>query len=104
MAAIDLFVPAGTHFYLTVARVGSVADYEMISQAVGHFSHVGVVEVEGLGIALFGAAIVNHDVAPARLADLGVVDGLPHGTGDKFPARKPAEKRDWLGIFIKIEP
>ena len=77
MAAIDLSPPAVADFNLSVARGTAVANDEMVGQTVLHFSHVLVVVIERLGIALPRAAVVNDDVFPTAARDFGAVNLLP---------------------------
>lgn len=76
MASINLSPPARAHLDLPVARGGPVSNDKLVGQAVRHLAHVGVIIFEGLGIALPGSAVVNHNVTPAGLLDWCLVDLL----------------------------
>ena len=56
-------------FDFAISAGGAIADDEVISEPVGHLAHAPVVVLEGLGIALAGAAVVHDDVAPAMRSD-----------------------------------
>ena len=96
MAAVELLFPTRPDFDFAVPGGGAVADHKMIGKTVGHFSNIGVIEIKRPGVALFGAAVVNDDVAPAGSSDRRGVNGLTHRACEKFPAGKPSIKRNTL--------
>lgn len=64
MPAIDLAAPAIAHFYLAVPTRCSVANHEMISEAVAHPAHISVIIVERARVSLSCSAIVHDDKLP----------------------------------------
>lgn len=78
VTAVDLPTPAIADFDFAVAGRRSVADHEMIGQAVGHSPNVPVVIIEGRCVSLPGAAVVNHNVLPTALSDGCPIDLSPH--------------------------
>ncbi len=89
MAALDLATPAVADFDFAVARGGSVADDEVVGEAIGHSANMEVIVIEGFGVALASAAVVNDDVAPAPTEDGGLADFFLNGFGEIFPVFKP---------------
>ena len=76
MTAIDLPSPAVADFDLSIPRGISIADDEVVGEAVLHFAHASVIHIENTGVSLAGTAVVNDDVFPATTLDLCVVDGF----------------------------
>ena len=79
VTAIDLAAPTIAYFNLTVSTGCSVSDHKVIGKPVLHPAHVPVIIVEHPGVALAGAAIMDHDELPAtpfhRCASDRVNDG-----------------------------
>ena len=76
MTAIDLPSPAVTDFDLSIPRGISIADDEVVGEAILHFAYPPVINIENSSVPLAGAAVVNDDVFPATALDLCVVDGF----------------------------
>ena len=87
VAACLLDFPAVTDLDLSIASGGSVADHEVIGEAVLHFADAAVVIFECLGVTLARTAVVNDDVFPASFGDRWAVDLVSEGRGDVFPLR-----------------
>jgi hypothetical protein len=64
MASIDLASPSVAHFDLAITCRCSVADNEMVREAILHAPHVPVIVVEYAGVSLPRAAIVHYDELP----------------------------------------
>lgn len=69
MTTPELFGPAGTDLDFTVSGIASVADYEMIGEAMLHAASP-VIGIVGASIARLNAAVVDDDVTPAVAVDL----------------------------------
>jgi hypothetical protein len=65
VSAVDLAPPAIAHFYLAVPSGRSVANHEMIREAVLHSAHVPMIIIEHACIALPCATVVHDDELPA---------------------------------------
>ena len=103
MAAIDLAGPSAANFDFSVARGGAVADHKLIGKAVGHFAHIRVVEFKGFGIALAGAAVVHHDVAPAGFLDGSAVDLFAKGFWQVPPTGEPPKEGGGLEASFGVK-
>ena len=97
MAPVDLAGPAGADLDLAVAGGGTVADDEMVGEAVLHFTNSAVVIVENPGVSLAGSAVVDDDVFPATLANFGIVDRFAHGGAEVTPTLHEAAKHGSWG-------
>jgi hypothetical protein len=64
VAAVDLAPPAIAYFYLAIACRCSVANHEMISEAVLHPPDVPMIIIEHARISLPGSTIVYDDELP----------------------------------------
>lgn len=76
MTAIDLPSPAVTDFDLSIPRGISIADDEVVGEAILHFAYPPVINIENSSVPLAGAAVVNDDVFPASALNFRVVDGF----------------------------
>ncbi len=65
MPSIDLAAPAIAHFYLAVPGRRSVADHEMIGQAVLHPADMPMIIIERARVSLPSSAVVDDDKLPA---------------------------------------
>ena len=63
--AIDLAPPTIAHFDLAIAGRTTIADHEVIGQAVSHSAHVAMVIIKNTCVSLARAAVVNDDKLPA---------------------------------------
>ncbi len=86
--------PSVTDFDLSVAGGCSVADDEVVSEAVLHFANAAVVILKGFRVALSGSAIVNDDVFPASSGDGWAVDLVAEGRRNIFPLGLCVEERE----------
>lgn len=59
MPAVDLSAPAITNFDLAISGGRSIADNELVGEAVWHLADVGVVELKCFGVALPCSAVVD---------------------------------------------
>ncbi len=94
MSSRLLNLPPVTDFDLSVAGGCSVADDEVVSEAVLHFANAAVVIFEGFGVALSGAAIVNDDVLPASFGDGWAADLVAEGWRNVFALGFRSEERE----------
>ena len=78
MAAVDLPPPAIADFDLAVASRSSVADHEMVSEAVLHPTNVPVVIIECRRVSLTRTAVVHDDKLPATARDRRAIDLRTH--------------------------
>lgn len=74
MASVDLPGPAVTDLNLAIARTVTVADHEVVGQAVLHVPHPEVIDVKDPGVPLTGAAVVDDDIFPSPPAHRCAVD------------------------------
>ena len=76
----------------------------MICHAVDHSANVAMVVLEGLGVALARAAVVDDDVAPAALGDGRTVNGAAYRGSEVFiaPAASKHARPDTLGLFWRL--
>src|SRR6202011_4044484 len=65
VAAVDLTPPTIAQFDLAVPGGSSVTDHEMVGESVLHSTKMSMVVIEGGGVSLPSAAIVNDDELPA---------------------------------------
>src|SRR5690348_4498082 len=65
VASVDLASPSVAHFDLAITRRCSVADNEMVREAILHAPHVPVIVVEYAGVSLPGTAIMHYDELPS---------------------------------------
>lgn len=79
VAAVDLTPPTIAHFDLAVPGGSSVAYHEMISEPVLHPAKMSMVVIEGGGVSLTGAAVVDDDELPAATRDRSPIDLRAHG-------------------------
>src|SRR5260370_38892799 len=79
VAAIDLPAPAVPHFDLTIAGRSSIADHEMISEAVLHSANVPVVIIERGRVSLTRSTVMHHDILPAAPRDWRAINLGAHG-------------------------
>ena len=75
MASVELGGPAVTDLDLAVAGAMSVANNEMVGEAVFHVADAEMVNIENTGISLTGAAVVDNDVFPTTAVHRGTIDG-----------------------------
>lgn len=78
MASVELGGPAVTDLDLAVAGAMSVANNEMVGEAVFHVADAEMVNIENTGISLTGAAVVDNDVFPTTAVHRGTIDGRPN--------------------------
>jgi len=78
MATVELCGPAVTDLHLTISGAMSVADNEMVGEAVFHVADAEMVNIENTGISLTGAAVVDNDVFPTTAVHRGTIDGRPN--------------------------
>ena len=74
MAAVDLALPAIANFNFAITRGGAIAYDKLVSEAIGHFTDMQMVILEGLGVALACAAVMDDDIPPPVPQDRGVVN------------------------------
>ena len=86
--ALDLFDPALANFDLAIARVGAVADDEVVCHSVFHPT-LFVIGIEDAGVPATRAAVVDHDVFPIAEVIFGRVDlGFNRRNEDQFGRRR----------------
>ena len=78
MTAVDLPPPAIAHFYLAVPGRCSVANHEMISEAVLHSAHMPMVIIEDARVSLPRPAIVDNDELPTSSFHRRAADCFDH--------------------------
>ena len=84
VTALNLFDPALAHFDLAIARVGAVADDEVVRHSVLH-STLFVIGIEDAGVPATRATVVDHDVFPVAEIVFGGVDlGFYRGNENQF--------------------
>lgn len=102
MAAVDLSSPPVSDFDFSIARGISIADDEVVGEAILHFANASVVDIKNPGVSLAGATVMNDDVFPASALDIGIIDGLPKGGGKVAPSFHEAAKKrfdPWFFVF-----
>jgi len=88
VTALDLFDPALAHFDLAIARVGAVADDEVVRHSVLH-STLFVIGIEDAGVPATRATVVDHDVFPIAEMIFGGVDlGFDRRNEDQFGTQR----------------
>ena len=101
MAAVDLSGPAASDFDFSIARGISIADDEVVGEAILHFANASVVDIKNPRVSLACATIMNDDVFPASALDFGIIDGLPKRGGKVAPSfHEAAKKRFGWGFFV----
>ena len=100
MTAIDLPGPAVADFDLSIPRGISIADDEVVGEAVLHFAYSPVINIENSCVPLAGAAVVNDDVFPASALNFRVVDGFTQGRGKVAPSFHEDAKKGSGGRFV----
>ena len=65
----------------------------MVGKAVGHFANAQMVVIKRLRVSLSGAAVVDHDVAPAAFLNGRLVDLTPDTRRKILPSGKPSTGR-----------
>lgn len=78
VTAINLASPSITHFDLTVTCRGSIADNEMVSEAILHPPDVPMVVIEYARVSLSGTAIMHDDELPAATLHRCASDSFDH--------------------------
>src|SRR5262245_19240228 len=74
VAAVDLAPPAIANLDFPVAGGGTVADDEVVGEAVAHPANIVVIVVEDAGVALSGATVVYDDKPPAVAQHRSTID------------------------------
>ena len=78
MAAGKLVYPAVADFDLSIAGGSTVADYEMVSEAIRHFAYVPMVIVKDSSVTLTRSAVMHDDELPAPAHNRSSIDLRPH--------------------------
>lgn len=82
VAALDLFDPALPDLDLSVARIGSISNDEVVGHAIFH-SALFVIGVEDSCVATSGAAVVNDDIFPVAHVIASGVDLVAYGRQER---------------------
>ena len=82
VAALDLFDPALPDLDLSVARIGSISNDEVVGHAIFH-SALFVISVEDSCVATSGAAVVNDDIFPVAHVIASGVDLVAYGRQER---------------------
>ena len=101
MTAIDLPGPAVTDFDLSIPRGISIADDEVVGEAILHFANASVVDIKNPRVSLAGATVMNDDVFPPSALHFGIIDGFAQGRRQVAPSfHEAAKKRFGWGFFV----
>ena len=101
MAAVDLSGPAVSDFDLSIARGISVADDEVVGEAILHFANAFVIDIKDPRVSLAGATVMNDDVFPPSALHFGIVDGFAQGRRQVAPSfHEVAKKRFGLSFLV----
>ena len=85
VSAVQLSSPAVPDLDLAVSGGGAVADDKVVSQTVGHSTHIAMVIIENPRVTLPSAAVMNDDVFPSVVSHPGVINRLADRWGEILP-------------------
>ena len=101
MAAVDLSGPPVSDFDFSIARGISIADDEVVGEAILHFANASVVDIKNPRVSLAGATVMNDDVFPPSALHFGIIDGFAQGRRQVAPSfHEAAKKRFGWGFFV----
>jgi hypothetical protein len=100
MATGELAYPTVADFDLSIAGGGTVADYEMVGEAVRHLTHAPMVVIENSRISLSCPAVVDDNIFPAITGYSSLVDRPAHSRCKITPSAAPLGGWHLFGFFL----